>query len=46
MKASKGFNVEVETIDDRKDCPHCKRKFNEGAIVKHIPLCAAKNRRK
>lgn len=26
--------------DDLKPCPHCGRKFNEGAAERHIPKCA------
>jgi hypothetical protein len=32
--------------DDRKFCPHCKRKFNAIAAERHIPICAAKHRAK
>jgi hypothetical protein len=36
----------MSQYDDRKLCPHCKRKFNSIASERHIPLCAAKQRAK
>ena len=34
----------AEALDDRKLCPHCRRKFNTMAAERHIPVCAAKHR--
>lgn len=34
----------IEQHDDRTECPHCGRKFNEQAAERHIPLCEKKAR--
>lgn len=34
-----GFEV-APPPDDRVECPHCSRKFNETAAERHIPKCA------
>ncbi len=31
---------------DYVQCPHCSRKFNEGAASRHIPICGEKMRLK
>ena len=33
---------EMEEIDDRIQCPHCGRKFNEAAATRHIQICKKK----
>ena len=30
-----------DTNDGRVECPHCKRRFSEGAAERHIPKCTA-----
>jgi len=34
----------IEQHDDRTECRHCGRKFNEQAAERHIPLCEKKAR--
>jgi len=34
----------AEQHDDRTECRHCGRKFNEQAAERHIPLCEKKAR--
>ena len=49
MKAARGGKVDPDSLvieDDRKPCPHCKRKFNSIAAERHIIVCAAKHRAK
>lgn len=31
-----------EAADDRTECPHCGRKFNDVAAQRHIPVCGEK----
>ena len=33
-----------DQLDTRVLCKHCKRKFNEEAANRHIPLCANKHK--
>ena len=33
-----------EQMDDRVECRHCGRKFNEQAADRHIPLCEKKSK--
>ena len=30
-----------ESSDDRVECPHCRRKFNQAAADRHIPHCSS-----
>lgn len=30
------------SLDDRIECPHCNRKFNEDVAERHIPKCKIK----
>ncbi|CDW80851.1 UNKNOWN [Stylonychia lemnae] len=50
MKAARGGGVSDTELaaqyDDRKQCPNCKRKFNELAAEKHIRMCNQKHRAK
>eukprot|EP00347_Sterkiella_histriomuscorum_P008408 403345206 len=52
MKAARGGGGDAgqadlaAQYDDRKQCPNCKRKFNEQAAEKHIKLCNQKYRQK
>ncbi|CAD8088726.1 unnamed protein product [Paramecium primaurelia] len=48
MKLNKGVpltqqeQVAIEEVDDRVQCEHCGRKFNEQTALKHIPSCKEK----
>ena len=47
MRAATGKGDNTITVDDdRKECPNCKRKFNQIACERHIPICNAKFRAK
>ena len=43
MRAAKGGNnddgASMAVYDDRTECPHCKRKFNDDVAKRHIPKC-------
>jgi len=34
------------SLDDRTPCPHCGRRFGSSQAERHIPLCAAKAKKK
>jgi len=34
------------SLDDRTPCPHCGRRFGSSQAERHIPLCAAKTKKK
>lgn len=40
------YNIPDPYAEDRKECPHCFRKFNEEAANRHIPVCAEKAKAK
>ncbi|CAD8095230.1 unnamed protein product [Paramecium sonneborni] len=48
MKLNKGATltqqeqIAIEEVDDRVQCEHCGRKFNEQTALKHIPSCKEK----
>lgn len=40
-KGIKGYEAPPMDTSDYVQCPHCGRKFSEGAAERHIPKCAS-----